>query len=132
MIRLDQEVYTPHSLGNTIGEILENYEMRAEEAEKYARKTRKEIEDEAKRLYDEKYKQLQEKVNLSYGQFTFPQEQTKWKEFCDIHRYCPVIHHVNGGKYPYVMPVNTGYIMKYIAVCPSCNESEDITYKEEY
>jgi hypothetical protein len=122
--------YTPQTFAQQVQEIMENYQARAERAEKFAAKTREEIKTEARRWKEEAFEQLEERDKLVYGRFDFPQEMERWKQFCDKHKACCSTFKANGGKMPYIIPYGTGIGTIYTAVCQVCGEKENITYSE--
>lgn len=122
--------YTPQTFAQQVQEIMEHYQARAEQAEKFAAKTRAEIDAAAEQKNQEEIKYLKERFKLTYGSFDFPQEMERWKQFCKKHEACRLKYKIDGGKMPYIIPYSTGVGCCYTAVCQVCGEKEDITYSE--
>lgn len=122
--------YTPQTFAQQVQEIMENYQARAERAEKFAAKTLDEIENAAKQLNQDKIESFKRQASLVYGRFDFPQEMERWKAFCKKHEACRLNTKIDGGKMPYIIPYGTGIGCCYTAVCQACGEKEDITYSE--
>lgn len=122
--------YTPQTFAQQVQEIMEHYQARAERAEKFAAKTRAEIDAAAEQKNQEEIKYLKERFKLIYGSFDFPQEMERWKAFCKKHEACRLNTKIDGGKMPYIVPYGTGIGCCYTAVCQVCGEKEDITYSE--
>lgn len=120
----------PQDIGNKVTEILTTYKNRAEQAEKFAAKTREEIQAAAEQLNQNKINELKERAALVYGCFDFPQEMQRWRAFCKKHEACRLNTKIDGGKMPYIIPYGTGIGCCYKAVCQACGATEDITYSE--
>jgi len=122
--------YTPQTFAQQVQEIMEHYQARAEQAEKFAAKTRAEIDAAAEQKNQEEIKRLKNNFSLVYGMFDFPQEKERWLAFCKKHEKCRLLANVDGGKMPYIIPYGTGIGCCYTAVCQACGEKENITYSE--
>lgn len=122
--------YTPQTFAQQVQEIMEHYQARAEQAEKFAAKTRAEIDAAAEQKNQEEIKRLKNNFSLVYGMFDFPQEKERWLAFCKKHEKCRLLPKVDGGKMPYIIPYGTGIGCCYTAVCQACGEKENITYSE--
>ena len=120
----------PEQIGNYVKDAIQHYKTRAETAEKYAAKTRKEIEEAAEKVQKGEILYLKNKAKLTYGTFDFPQEMEKYQKFNKQHEHCCSTSKANYGRLPYVIPYYTGLGTIFTVVCPICQEKKDITYIE--
>ena len=73
---------------------------------------------------------LQERLDLSYGQFASKKEKEAYKNFEQRHMHERLISKIQGGKAPYLIPTGTGIGTILNVVCPICGAREDITDTE--
>lgn len=122
--------YNPQEISQLVEAALEYYQRKAQVADKYAAKTRAEIQALAKQENQDKINYLEHKLTLVYGSFNFSAEQERWHEFQRQHDSCRATYKINSGKMPYVIPYGTGIGTIFTAVCPVCGEKKDISYSE--
>ena len=75
---------------------------------------------------------LQEKLALSYGQFSSEKEKQAYEQFEEEHMHNRLTSKYNGGRAPYLVPTGTGIGTLLKVVCPICSESKDITDMEAW
>ena len=103
------------------------------EAERYRLENKRLTEDAVqvvKGRYENKIKELEEKLSMSYGEFHSKKERSAYSDFVERHMHDRAISKANGGRVPYIIPIYTGIGCIKTVVCQICGESEDITDME--
>lgn len=81
------------------------------------------VSDELK----DKIQALQERLDLSYGEFSSQKEKDAYLDFEQRHMHERLTMKSQGGKAPYLIPTGTGIGTYLEVVCPICGEKENIT-----
>ena len=82
--------------------------------------------------YEDQIDYLNERLNLSYGEFASEKELQAYKDFTNRHMHNRAESKANGGLAPYIIPNYTGLGCIKKVVCQICGESEDITDTEAW
>ena len=125
-----QTVYNENELSTAVFDTIKYYR---EENERLKRENKewhtKALEKANDELKDE-IQFLQEKLALSYGEFSSEKEKQAYEQFEEEHMHDRLISKYNGGRTPYLIPTGTGIGTLLKVVCPICGESKDITDME--
>ena len=103
------------------------YEERVEELTKKNKQLYADAESIVRKDYEQKIKNLNERLSLSYGEFASQKEKEAYDEFEKEHMHDRLTSRYNGGRAPYLIPTGTGVGTNLKVVCPICGESKDIT-----
>lgn len=94
----------------------------------------KELHDNAKDTVRHEYEaaitRLNNKLELSYGQFASQKEKDRYEDFERRHMHERATLKIQSGKKPYLIPTGCGIGTILEVVCPICGEKEDITDNE--
>ena len=122
-----QTVYNENELSTAVFDTIKYYR---EENERLKRENKewhtKALEKANDELKDE-IQFLQEKLALSYGEFSSEKEKQAYEQFEEEHMHDRLISKYNGGRAPYLVPTGTGIGTLLKVVCPICGKSRDIT-----
>lgn len=122
-----QTVYNEDELSTAVFDTIKYYR---EENEKLKRENRewhtKALEMANDELKDE-IQSLQERLALSYGEFSSEKEKLAYEQFEEEHMHDRLTSKYNGGRAPYLVPTGTGLGTLLKVVCPICGERKDIT-----
>jgi len=121
------KVYTAEELRDRVFNTIKYYEQQNEDLHK----TNQRLIDDAKAIVEEDYKKkiktLEERLRLSYGQFSSQKELDAYNDFTNRHMHNRLTNKYNGGRAPYLIPTAVGVGTDLKVVCPICGEAEDIT-----
>lgn len=126
------EIYTAEELRDGVFNTIKYYKERLEEVEE---KNKKLTDDGYTVVYEQlqnEIKNLQERLEFSYGFFSSQKEKDRYKQFEQRHMHNRLTNKYNGGRAPYLIPTATGIGTHLKVVCPICGESEDITDTEAW
>ena len=102
-----------------------------EEADKRIREVNKKLVEDAQEVvraeYEQRIAQLEEKLRLSYGEFSTQKEKDAYNDFEKRHMHERATIKAQGGKAPYLIPTGTGIGTHLEVVCPICGAKENIT-----
>lgn len=124
------EIYTAEELRDKVFNTIQYYKERLEEVEK---KNKKLTDDAYAIVYEQlqnEIKNLQERLEFSYGFFSSQKELDAYNDFTKRHIHNRLASKYNSGRAPYLIPTTTGIGTILRVVCPICGESEDITDME--
>lgn len=125
-------IYNKDELTTMVHDTIEYYE----EANKRIGEVNKKLKEDAKKIvcaeYEQRIAQLEEKLRLSYGEFSTQKEKDAYDDFEKRHMHERLTMKSQGGKCPYLIPTGTGIGTNLKVVCPICGEIEDITDLEAW
>ena len=125
-------VYDHDELTKMVSDTIHYYE----EANKQLIELNNRLTENAEQVVREDYKDqidyLNERLNLSYGEFASEKELQAYKDFTNRHMHNRAESKANGGLAPYIIPNYTGLGCIKKVVCQICGESEDITDTEAW
>ena len=100
------------------------------------RERNKELYEHAEEIvrkdYENKIKNLEERLRFSYGEFATETELNEYNNFVKEHMHDRETSRYNGGRAPYLIPHYGGIGRTLKVVCPICGESKDITDMENW
>ena len=121
------KVYNEEELSTAVFDSIKYYRERCEEL---ARKN-KELHERALEMTNDELKDkiqsLQERLSMSYGEFSSQKEKDAYKDFERRHMHERLTMKIQSGKYPYLIPTGVGIGTHLEVVCPICGEKENIT-----
>jgi len=94
-------------------------------------KQNKELHERALEMTNDELKDeiqsLQERLSMSYGEFSSQKEKDAYKDFERRHMHERLTMKIQSGKCPYLIPTGVGIGTHLEVVCPICGEKENIT-----
>ena len=108
------------------------YEEKVEELIKRNKQLYTDAEFTVRKDYEKQIASLEEKLQLSYGEFSSQRELDAYNKFVNEHLIEREEHKCNGGRVPYVIPNHTGIGTIFKVKCPICGEEKDITDSEAW
>lgn len=126
------EVYTPDELRKMVFNSMRYYERMNEELRKTNQRLIKNAQAVVENDFKKEIEALEERLRLSYGQFSSQKELDAYNDFTNRHMHDRLTSKYNGGREPYIIPHQTGLGCIKKVVCQICGESEDITDMEMF
>lgn len=120
-------IYNKDELATMVHDTIEYYD----EANKHTGEVNKKLKEDAEKIvraeYEQRIAQLEEKLRLSYGEFSSQREKDAYNDFEQRHIHERLTMKSQGGKAPYLIPTGTGIGTHLEVVCPICGAKENIT-----
>lgn len=124
---MSTKICSSTELTDLVHNTVKYYEDRVEELQEKNKHLYADAESIVRKDYEEKIKNLNERLRLSYGEFASQKEKEAYNEFEKEHMHDRLSSKYNGGRAPYLIPTGTGIGTILKVVCPICGESKDIT-----
>ena len=126
------KIYDENELSKIVFDTVEYYRKQAEQWRYMYTQLHNNAVNEIKEEYKEEINNLEERLNLSYGEFASQKEKDAYLEFEKQHMHDRLTSKYHGGWVPYLIPTATGIGTQLIVVCPICNERANITDVEAW
>ena len=121
------KVYNEEELSTAVFDSIKYYRERCEELTRRNKELHERALEMANDELKDKIQSLQEKLSMSYGEFSSQKEKDAYKDFERRHMHDRLTMKIQGGKCPYLIPTGTGIGTHLEVVCPICGEKENIT-----
>lgn len=125
-------VYDHDELTKMVSDTIYYYEEANKQLIELNNRLTKNAEQVVRKDYEDQIDYLNERLNLSYGEFASEKELQAYKDFTNRHMHNRAESKANGGLAPYIIPNYTGLGCIKKVVCQICGESEDITDTEAW
>lgn len=125
-------VYDHDELTKMVSDTIHYYEEANKQLIEQNNRLTENAEQVVREDYEEQIDYLNERLNLSYGEFASEKELQAYKDFTNRHMHNRAESKANGGLAPYIIPNYTGLGCIKKVVCQICGESEDITDTEAW
>lgn len=123
-------VYDHDELTKMVSDTIHYYEEANKQLIELNNRLTENAEQVVRKDYEKQINDLNERLNLSYGEFASEKELQAYKDFTNRHMHNRAESKANGGLAPYIIPHYTGIGCIKKVVCQICGESEDITDTE--
>lgn len=125
-------VYDHDELTKMVSDTIHYYEEANKQLIELNNRLIENAEQVVRKDYEDQIDYLNERLNLSYGEFASEKELQAYKDFTNRHMHNRAESKANGGLAPYIIPNYTGLGCIKKVVCQICGESEDITDTEAW
>ena len=125
-------IYDHDELTKMVSDTIHYYEEANKQLIEQNNRLTENAEQVVREDYEEQIDYLNERLNLSYGEFASEKELQAYKDFTNRHMHNRAESKANGGLAPYIIPNYTGLGCIKKVVCQICGESEDITDTEAW
>lgn len=121
------KIYDEKELSQLVFDSIQYYREQADHWKRMYLLWHKRGQEQANNELKDQIHSLQERLTLSYGEFSSEKEKLAYEQFEKEHMHDRLISKYNGGRAPYLVPTGTGLGVLLKVVCPICGESKDIT-----
>ena len=125
-------VYDENELAAAVLNSIKYYKEKVEHLERICSLWREKGWENANDELKDQIQALQERLNLSYGEFASQKEKNAYLDFERRHMHERQYLKIQGGKAPYLIPTGTGIGTLLEVVCPICGEKENIKDMEAW
>lgn len=125
-------IYNKDELTTMVHNTIEYYEETNKRIGEINKKLKEDAQEVVRAEYEQRIAQLEEKLRLSYGEFSTQKEKDAYDDFEKRHMHERATMKAQGGKCPYLIPTGTGIGTNLKVVCPICGAVEDITDLEAW
>lgn len=128
----EKTIYNKDELTAMVHNTIEYYEETNKRIGEVNKKLKEDAQAVVRAEYEQRIAQLEEKLRLSYGEFSTQKEKDAYDDFEKRHMHERATMKIQGGKCPYLIPTGTGIGTNLKVVCPICGAVEDITDLEAW